>query len=190
VRAGGNLLVTGPAARDEHWHAVDRLTPLGVSASLEPLTMHWARQGATTSGPGAPFDQQKQLLAEYWKFSDGSTQKEVVLGKGRLFLDAYPIEVSNDSSFAAQAYTNIVARTGIAAPFQFRGEAPAGVLIYPMELKDSVFYVLESETNADTNIDLKDAATGARLRLRLPAERGALALIDKATKTVVAQYGF
>ena len=190
VRAGGNLLVTGPAARDEHWHAVDRLTPLGVSASLEPLTMHWARPGGTTSGPGTPFDQQKQLLAEYWKFSDGSTQKEVALGKGRLFLESYPVEVSNDSSFAAQAYTDIVTRTGITAPFQFRGEAPVGVLIYPLELKDSVLYVLESETNANTIIELTDGVTGARLQLRLPAERGALALIDKATKTVVAQYGF
>ena len=30
VRNGGNLLVTGPVSRDEHWHLVDRLTPLGI----------------------------------------------------------------------------------------------------------------------------------------------------------------
>ena len=98
VRSGGNLLVTGPVARDEHWHTVDRLSPLGVTAVLAPLTMHEAGPDAPPNAPAIPFDQEKQLLAEYWKFPDGATQKEVALGKGKLFLESYPAELAKDSS--------------------------------------------------------------------------------------------
>jgi len=190
VRNGGNLLVDGPVVRDEHWHVVDRLSPLGVSASLEPLTMHSAWSDPTPAAPMIPFDQQKQSLAEYWRFSGGTTRKEVAIGKGNLFLESYPAELARDSSFAAQIYANLLTRLGIVSPFQMLTENPAAVLIYPMELKDAVLYILESETNHDTNIELEDAVTGTHLRLRLPAERGALALIDKKTKQVVALYGF
>jgi hypothetical protein len=40
VKSGGDLLVTGPVSRDEHWHPIDRLTPLGIKGHAEPLTSH------------------------------------------------------------------------------------------------------------------------------------------------------
>jgi hypothetical protein len=190
VKNGGNLLVSGPAARDEHWRVVDRLSPLGMSASLEPLTMHSTGPSQATELLATPFDQQKQLLAEYWKFADGSRTKEIAIGKGKLLLGAYPVELSDDPVFAAQAYAPLLTSLAIQPPFKPVYNVFSGVLIYPVELRDSVLYILESETDLDSEIDLKDAATGAQLRLRLPAERGALALIDKKTRKVVAQYGF
>ncbi len=42
----------------------------------------------------------------------------------------------------------------------------------------------------DTQIDLRDAVTGVRLALKLPAQRAALALIGKREKAVLAKYGF
>jgi hypothetical protein len=190
VRNGGNLLVSGPVARDEHWHVVDRLSPLGITASLEPLTMHAAGPDAPPKAPAIPFDQQKQLLAEYWKFPDGAREKKVVVGKGILFLEAYPAELSRDSLFAAQVYEPLLTHLAIPAPFQMLSGVSSGVLIYPMELQDAVLYVLESETDQDTDLNLQDAATGAQLQLRLPAQHGALALIDKKTKQIIARYGF
>ncbi len=190
VRGGGNLLVSGPVARDEHWHPVDRLSPLGVTASLEPLTMHAAGPDSPPIAPAISFDQQKQLLAEYWKFPDGATQKEVAVGKGKLFLESYPVELARDSSFAARVYEPLLAKLAIAAPFRLISHISSGVLVYPMELQDAVLYVLESETDQDTDIELQDAASGAHLQLRLPAQHGALALLDKRTKQVIAQYGF
>jgi len=190
VKNGGNLLVTGPIARDEHWHVVDRLTPLGVTGSVEPLTMHVGGSNGQEGSVEIPFDQQKQLLLEYWKFADGAGEKDVAIGKGHLFLEAYPVELAKDTVSAARAYENLLPRLAIRAPFQLHSNVSTGVLICPIELRDSVLYVLESETDQDTNVDLEDAATGARLQLRLPAQRGALALIDKNSKAVVAQYGF
>ena len=190
VRSGGNLLVTGPVARNEHWHTVDRLSPLGVTAVLAPLTMHEAGPDAPPNAHAIPFDQEKQLLAEYWKFPDGATQKEVALGKGKLFLEAYPVELARDSSYASRIYEKFLTQLAISAPFHSLASPPSGVLIYPLELQDSVLYILESETDQDAAINLQDAATGAHLELRLPAQHGALALLDKKTKQVIAKYGF
>jgi hypothetical protein len=63
-------------------------------------------------------------------------------------------------------------------------------LISATELQDSVLYILESENASDATIDLRDAATGARLTLELPAQHAALALIGKQTKAVIDKYGF
>src|SRR5712692_5521457 len=67
---------------------------------------------------------------------------------------------------------------------------PPSVLVYSTELQDSLLYVLESETADDTQIGLRDAVTGVRLTLKLPAQRAAIALIGKHERTVLAKYGF
>ena len=190
VRGGGNLLVSGPVGRDEHWHPVDRLSSLGITAKLEPLTMHAAGPDQPPNSLAIPFDQQKQLLVEYWKFPEGAVGKTLELGKGQLFLKAYPVELARDTISAADTYKRVLASVEIPAPFQLRSSVSSGVLIYPIELREAVLYVLESETDQDTEINLQDSATGVQLALRLPAERGALALIDRKTKRVAVKYGF
>jgi hypothetical protein len=44
VNTGGNLLVTGPVGRDEHWQSVDRTSPLKFSAQAGPVWYHDAAQ--------------------------------------------------------------------------------------------------------------------------------------------------
>ena len=190
VKKGGNLLVTGSVARDEHWHVVDRLAPLGVKAALEPLTMHAAGPETPGNADSIPFDQQKQMLLEYWKFPDGSADIDVAVGQGNLFLEAYPVELARDSVSAARVYEKLLQHLAINPPFKLLSKISSGVLIYPIELQDSVLYILESETDQDTDVNLQDTATSVKLHMRLPAQRGALALIDKKTKTITAQYGF
>jgi hypothetical protein len=190
AQRGGTLLVSGPAGRDEHWHVVDRLSALGVNASLEPLTMHAAGADAPPNALTIPFDQQKQLLAEYWKFPGGASTKEVSLGKGKLILGAYPVELARDALFAAKVYQPVLTNAGVSSPFQTLSPISSGVLVYPVELRDAVLYILESETDQDSDLSIEDAATGVRLQLHLAAQHGALAVIDKKLKTVAAEYGF
>jgi hypothetical protein len=64
------------------------------------------------------------------------------------------------------------------------------VLIFPTVMEDSVFYIISSETAEDSQIDIRDRLTGARLHLRLAAQHSALAVISKKTKAVVAKFGF
>jgi len=194
VRNGGNLLVTGPVSRDEHWHLVDRYTPLGLKATTEPLTFHsgefyaiarWGRLSIPV-----PFDGQKQQLLEFLKFEDGSTEATLPLGKGKLRWCAYPVELSDSPQAAAALYGGTVPFVGPNATSTQPDSMRPGILIYPIELQGAVLYILESEFDHDTEIDLQDQPSGAQLKFHLPSQRAALALIDKKTKQIIAKYGF
>ncbi len=196
VRNGGNLLVTGPVSRDEHWHLVDRYTPLGIKATTEPLTFHDAR---ITGSVGLSsqveitflsFNQQDQQLLEYLHFEDGAAIKDFPLGHGQLFWCAYPVELSDSSHSAAALYRQVVERASI--PPSWDGGILFGdaLLINPINLQDAVLYVFENESDQEDNMNLRDPVTGAQFAVRVPAGRAALALIDKKTKQIVAKYGF
>ena len=209
VKNGGNLLVTGPVSRDEHWHLVDRLTPLGLKGHVEPLTSHYATVVSSSKLENGPrmvidvrltFDQQKQQLVEYLSFDDASTFKAIFWGKGKLFWAAYPLELAENYLDTLGFYQSMFDGAGVKPVFSLHGYQPSvnpgygfdpkSILIYPIELQDSVLYVMESQEDRDTDITLHDTTTGAELKLPLPAQRAALAIIDKRTKQIVAKYGF
>jgi hypothetical protein len=188
VKNGGNLLVTGPVSRDEHWHLVDRLTPLGLKGSTAPLTFHtWeiavTSKSRRTSIP-VSFDQQKQQHLEFLKFDDGNDEASLSLGKGHLWWCAYPAELSENLQAPAFLYGGVLQLTNP------RYEVRPATLIYPTELQDAMLYIFESEFSQDQDINFHDDVTGAEVKFRLPAQHAALALIDKHTKQIVAKYGF
>lgn len=187
VKSGGNLLVTGPVSRDEHWHFVDRQSPLGIQGAVEPLTFHSSEirfdaKNSNMSIP-VPFLQQQQQLLEYVRFADGRSEASVSLGKGKLQWCAYPIELSDNEQAAALTYSGMLESTHPSV------EVRPSTLIYPIELQDAVLYVIESEFSDDQDISIHDEATGTELKFRLPSQRAALALIDKHSKQIVAKYG-
>ncbi len=116
--------------------------------------------------------------------------KQVVHGKGRIFWAAYPVELAEGTAAATELYNFVLGQTGVKPAYALAGAVPPGVLIYATQLQDAVFYVMASDSAEDAAIDLRDEKTGARINLRLPAQRAAMALIDLKTKNVVAKYGF
>ena len=190
VKDGGNLLITGPVSRDEHWQLRDRAQDLGLKAKTEPQNFRGAVVRLQDKVISLSYDQQKQFALEALRFNDGSTWKELSLGKGKIFWSAFPIELAEGPGPAADLYKYVSAQLKIKAMFDLQSPLPPSVLVYSTELQDSVLYILESETADDSQIDLRDAATGVRLTLKLPAQHAALALIGKQEKSVLAKYGF
>jgi len=190
VNDGGNLLITGPVDRDEHWHRVPRSGELKLGAEVEPLMFHTAAIKVNGRSILASFDQQKQNLVETLRFVDGSSFKEISYGKGRVFWAAYPVELAEGTDAAADLYSYVAERVGISPLFDMQSTLSPGVLIFPTVMEASVLYVIASETAEDSQIDLRDKVTGARLHLQLSGQHAALAVISKKTKTVVAKYGF
>jgi hypothetical protein len=190
VRAGGNLLVTGPLDRDEHWQKTNRFAALRIDARTEPITCHNA--SLTVQGRAIPlsFDQTKQTWLEATRFADGSTLKEVPLGKGRIYWAAYPLELAQNLEAAAELYKHLAGRLGIVPMFELQSQLSPGILVYPTALADSLLYVMTSESAEDSSVDLRDTLTGVRLSVPLRAGRAALAVIGKKQKAVVAKYGF
>jgi hypothetical protein len=187
---GGNLLVTGPVDRNEHWQRAPRASELKLDGDVEPLMFHDATVSLGGRTIALSFDQQKQSLVDTLRFRDGSSLKEISHGKGRIFWAAYPVELAEGSDATAGLYSYVAGRVGITPMFDTPLPLPAGIMVFPTVLESSVLYVLTSERTDRTKIDLRDKLTGARLTLELPAQHAALALIGKEKKGVVAKYGF
>lgn len=190
VKGGGNLLVTGPVSRNEHWQLRDRARDLGISAGLEPQTYRSAELHLPGKTIPLSFDQEKQSDLEALRFRDGATWKEIPSGKGKVFWASYSVELAEGLDAATAVYSYVLAGLKIKPAFELASVPPPGVLIYSAELQDSVLYILESENAEDAEIDLRDTITGARLNLKLPSRHVAMALIGKKEKAVVAKYGF
>ncbi|HEV2116049.1 MAG TPA: hypothetical protein VGR48_08505, partial [Terriglobales bacterium] len=189
VSDGGNLLITGPVGRNEHWQRVERAADVKVQARLEPLTFRSAEIALGTQTVPLSFDLEKQSWLEVLRFANGASVEQVRHGKGHIYWAAYPVELAEGPQPADALYAYVLRQAGIQPPFELRQPAP-GVLIYPTVLQDSVLYVVESESAVSTKVDLRDRVTGAHLAFNLPSQRAALALIRKSDGTVIAKYGF
>ena len=190
VSGGGNLLITGPLDRDEHWQLIPRAGSVSLEAHAEPLTYRDAVIKLNDRTIALSFDQQKQNLLDSLRFSDGSTLKEAIYGKGRVFWAAYPVELAEGVQAAADLYSYVAGRLGLAAMFDLQTPLSPGILVYPTVLDDSVMYVIISDAAEDAKIDLRDKATGTRLTLQIASQHAAIAVIGKKEKAVVAKYGF
>ncbi len=188
VGAGGNLLVTGPVERDEHWQLAHRAEALKVECELQPLTYHQAtlRLGGRTIS--LSFNQQKQSWVEGLTFKNGTTLNEMPYGKGRIFWSSYPVELAEGTEAAAELYSYVTRKVGLVPGFELKAPLTSGVLIYPVRMQDSVLFVMVSDSADDSHIHVRDGVTGAKLTLTLRAQHAALALIGKRGKSVVAQY--
>lgn len=190
VDAGGNLLITGPVDRDEHWQVLDRCRDVGIAAHSEPLVYHNAEIRLGDRAIPLAFGQPQQNGLDSLRFDDGSTFKEIPRGRGRIYWASYPVELAEDLNSSAEMYSYVAARANAESPFSSQGKIPAGVLVYPTVLADAVLYVLVSDSAEDTAINIKDQATGVSLALKLPAQHAAIAVVSKQRKRVVAKYGF
>jgi hypothetical protein len=190
VNEGGNLLVTGPVERDEHWHPTMRAAELERDAQVEPLTYHNATIKLSEGTVALSFDQGRQNGVESLRFKDGSTLKEIPHGKGRIFWATYPVELAEGAGAAADVYAYVTHRLGIVPRFELAAPLSPGVLVYPVVLQDSVLYIMVSDSADDAQIDLCDKPTGVQWKLRLPAQHAALALIGNKEEGVIARYGF
>ncbi len=189
VNDGGNLLITGPLGRNEHWQRVARAADLRLGAQIEPLTFHSVEMRVGRQTAPLDFDLQGQSWLEVLRFRNGSALEQVAHGKGRVFWAAYPVELADGLQATDALYAYVLSQVGIHPPYELRDPAP-GVLIYPTVLQDAVLYVLESESGESAGIDLRDRLTGARLTLTLPAQRAALALVRKSDGALIAKYNF
>ncbi len=190
VESGGNLLVTGPVDRDEHWQVTHRAEELGIASNVEPLVYHDASVRIGDHNVSLNFGQQQQNWLDSQRFEDGATLKEVSHGKGRIFWAAYPIELSENLEATAECYAYVAARLNIAPMFRSQSPVPPGVLIFPTSLADSMLYALVSDSADDAVIKIQDLTTGVPISLSLRAEHAAIAVISKKEKKLIARYGF
>jgi hypothetical protein len=202
VNGGGNLLITGPVDRDEHWQRVNRAAELIPGAQAVPLTYHNAlvlpspapflTKGSIQLLTSSPtFDLQAQSWLESLHLEhrgDDIGFLEINHGGGRIFWVAEPLELAQGDDTATGTYLHVASRVGIERQFELLSDLSPGVMVYPIPLEDSILYVMVSDNAEDQKIDLRDKSTGVRLAVNLPAEHAALVLIGKKEKAVIGSY--
>jgi len=192
VSQGGYLLISGPVARDEHWHFIDRTSPLNLQATLMPLAL---RQSALRiPGQPQPMDVSypavvQQSPLELLRFKDGVGVEQIAHGKGKILWASDPVEFAENYEPAAALYAYALDTAAVPPAYKQIHPLSPGVLAFPTVLKSAVLYSFSSESMDDQEVDIKDGITGANLHFRLPAQRGAVVLLDRANGRVLASYG-
>lgn len=187
VEQGGNLLVTGPAERDEHWQRTQRLRELGIDARAAALNFHGSTMDMNGAKIEVSFPQNMQERAEGLTLAGGASYLEVKRGKGTIFLTALPVELAESSQPTYQVYEHVLERLKLAPLYE--GQAgSSSILIRPVPFADSILYLLVSESSEDEAIDIKDKATGASIRTDLPAQRTRLILLSRKDGRVLDSY--
>jgi hypothetical protein len=187
VSNGGNLLVTGPVERDEHWELRGRLLKLGVSATTSTLGYRDTAINTGAETIEASFASSAQKALETLVLPDGRSYMEVKHGAGIIFMVAAPVELAESPESTVEVYRHVLSRIGIEPEFDTARLAP-GVLARAEIRKDSVLYLFVSESNRIEDIEIRDKLTGANLKLTLPAMRTKLMLLDRATGAAIASY--
>ena len=186
---GGTLLVSGPVSRNEHWQFVDRLGVLGVQAKISPLSV---RQSILQLPGQAPIQityptMAQQSPIDVLRFADGKSLETISHGKGHILWAADPVEFAEGYTQTAALYNYALQSAGVKP--SFTGTLSPGVLAFPTVLDDAVLYSFSNESLDDQPVDIRDAVSGGRLKFTLPAQRGALLLLNEKNGAVIAASG-
>jgi hypothetical protein len=187
VEQGGNLLMTGPAERDEHWQLRNRLRKMGIQATTSSLIYRSTSIRMGTESVAADFPIAVQRNVESLKLKDGKSYLEVKYGKGRVFVVDAPVELAESPDATVMVYQHVLAELGIKPSFEDQ-TLPSSVLVRPLVLRDSVLYLLSSESSDDQDIDLHDDISGGWIKLQLPALRTTLVLLSRKTGQLITAY--
>jgi hypothetical protein len=187
VENGGNLLLTGPVERDEHWQLRDRLRQLGIDAITSTLDSRSVSIDIGSERIEASFPSAAQKALETLSLPDEKSYMEVKHGKGKIFIVASPLELAESPDSVVAVYRHVLSQIGIEPDFAI-SHLPSGVLVRTETLKDSILYLFVSELGVNEDIDIQDKLTGAHLKLALPASRTKMMLLDRATGALLASY--
>jgi hypothetical protein len=187
VSDGGTLLVTGSAERDAHWRATQRFAALGAPATPESLLLRTATQRFGDTSERLSFTFDKQQGADHLVFADGETFHTLTRGKGKIFVASEPVELAEGLQPAADLYTWALKQIGVEKPFT--GQTPAGVLVRPVVLSDSVLYLIVSESQDTEKVSVYDKLSGGEINLAVLPGRAALILLSRKDGHVIARFG-
>jgi hypothetical protein len=184
VNEGGILLVTGSVERDAHWRVTERFGALGAPAGTQSLLLRAATQRIGDKNIPLSFTYDKQMGAEWLRFSDGDTFHTITNGKGRIFVASEPVELAEGLQPAAELYAWALSQAGVEKPFT--GQTPPGVLVRPLVLTDSVLYLIVSESANIETIAVRDKISGGEISMTMAPGRVGLVLLSRADGHVLA----
>ena len=187
VAEGGHLLLTGAVERDEHWKLKGRIADLGIAANLTPITWHSSSMNLAGSSIAVTFSTTVQQRAEALQMPGGEHVREIAHGRGTIFIEQLPVELSDEPEATRLVYQYVLDALHLASPYTEASKSPS-ILIRPIAMKNSILYLIVSESSADDSLNIEDRATGTQLHVDLPAGRARLILLDRASGKILSSY--
>ena len=182
AEAGGTVLLSGGAWRDEHCCVTDRLMSLFPDAAAVPMRSRESfilegRETEVTFYGAVEKWRNTAAVFQTTLFSGVPEVKTRPLGKGTLIVCPVPVEMSDCPRAIEQLYSYALRVSGTENRVMEVGKKNAGILIYPMVYDRATLYTFANEGRqaAATVIDRR---TGVKIEVTIPAERSARVWID------------
>ena len=187
VRDGAVLLVSGPFSADEHLHATDRASALGLNATLIPLQLREEVLHAPAGELPLEYGGMATTVLDRDTLPGGKDWAELPLGKGRILFSAFPLELNSQLASIAQVYAYALKDAGVEHTYT-TPVTNNGILICPTRLPHATLYVLTSETETSP-VSFTDTRSGREFSGVLEAGRAALLLVGEHGE-LTAKYGW
>jgi len=185
---GATLVLTGPTGIDAYWRHTDRLAGLLGERKLGNVVRE---ERIEVGGRKLSVSYGQRRIAEVAKESpaavDASAGADAVVeaayGKGRVIWSGLPLELNDRSEPIAALYEYALKAAGCGPDLEWiqGGELP-GVYGRKLAFESGALFVFVSEYAWDTEVEVKDPATGAVYSFVLEKERSVLFAADGAGK--------
>ncbi len=186
VDEGATLLLTGRFDLDEHFRPTGRERAIGLGYAPEILA---AREHVLRwpGGVGAvAFSGDKTTQLDATRLAGDATFEQLSHGRGQILFFTLPLELGDDLALVGRVYSWALAQAKVAPLYRTTLDDP-GILICPFALETGTLYAFTSESASPREVALRDALSGAELRVHLDPGRAALALVTKDGR-IVARY--
>jgi hypothetical protein len=184
VQSGAILLVSGRFDQDPHFRPTDRAAALDIGYKPAKLftrnnEVRWPAGSAHLIYGGALTDFLDRAV-----FPEDKTFIEKPLGRGKILLCAFPLELNENLDAAGEIYKYAISEAGI-KPVYASTVKNAGLLICPTQFPHATLYVLTNEGD-DPVASFIDERSQTQFAGSLAPGRAALLLVGEHGETLAS----
>jgi len=187
VKSGATLLVSGQFDQDAHFHSTDRQNEIGLNYEPGLLVtrenlMKWPGGVARLTYSG-----DKTTYLDRAFLPDGTTWKEITLGKGKVIFATFPLELNDNMQIIGDVYRYASKTAGVTPTYSTTLE-DNGILICPTRFANATLFVLTSESN-QSGVSFRDQSSGKTFSGTLEPGHAAMLLVG-SDGSVIASYNW
>lgn len=192
VENGSTLLLTGIFDTDEHFLPTKRGTSLGLNLTTRPVTqeefLSFSGKEYRLSYRGDKMQRLELSIIDGSSPSpQGSHQLQTIRrGKGTILWSPLPVELSDPPQANIDLYDLAVRTSGIVLPFSVEKVNPS-MLILPLIFESTVLLTFVSETDRDTEVNIKATESNTSYNIRLQAQRSSMLLFRRNDGKILGQ---
>ncbi len=187
VRNGSVLLVSGPFDRDAHFHSAGRREEIALPYEDAMLTtresvLQWPEGQAQLT-----FGGDRTTFLDRAVFPGNTTWAEKSIGKGKILLAAFPLELNDNLEAIGSVYRYAMKVAGVTPTYSSTVSDP-GMLICPTQFPHATLYVLTSESTG-RDVSFRDQKSKKEFSAHLEPGHAALLLVSE-DGAVIASYNW